>query len=417
MIKQPHAAQKLRSSRQPTIISSMNEPATIETENLQDTQYRRACRKFYHQSTSFISDDDDSRNNDHNEKKKELVHPADLNDHYDTAAVALLLEAIDHLTEGGPESYMEYLREQEKRLNGLFSKFQELVVSCGLPAVGNKDGDNDHSLKTELSDPIKLQRWMTIRNEERCLAHERNIQVRLQRVQELLKEHCDHWNSQAPSKGIKVTTKADLLGINRTMKAFMKKYANDSCVATHPLVAGMRKLLEDQLQVTPSNDSSNDAVCLLWRIDAAVISEAVVANEQGANDGYVRDAITALATFLIWLPNDIDRYEIKDGHKSGDDTSNSERLTFAIQPWLSDRTLEMLLRILPPYKDLHGRPTGNIIEPSLQEDDTLQKEEKDSRSQSLTRITTRLFRENIDGEHDELDFCTVWLHNAMRIFS
>jgi hypothetical protein len=140
--------------------------------------------------------------------------------------------------------------------------------------------------------------------------------------------------------------------------------------------------------------------------DTAVISEAVVAQEQGATDKYVRDAITALTSFLVWIP---DHANVNTSY---------ETLAFAVQPSLSDRTLEMILRIMPLYKDLHGRPTGTITTPRQEaEDSTTSSKNKNGTDHKSIKSATRLVRENVNGEHDELDLCTMWLHNAMRFFS
>jgi hypothetical protein len=146
---------------------------------------------------------------------------------------------------------------------------------------------------------------------------------------------------------------------------------------------------------------------LLWTFNIPVISEAVVAQEQiDATDNYVRDAITTLTNFMAWIPD------------HANVNSSSETLTFAVQPSLSNRTLEMILRILPPYKDLHGLHTGSITTPRREaEDSTTSSKNENGTGRTSMKSATRLVRENVNGEHDELDRCTVWLHNAMHFFS
>jgi hypothetical protein len=398
------------------IMTVQQRTSDSDTETPQEAQYRRACRKFYNQSTSFVSDADSS-DHDIDETQEAMDSHAAIEARHDTVRAALLLDAIDHLTEGGLKSFQQFLRRQQKQMNGSFSKFQELLTLCGLPASFN-EGEKDENLHdSKLLDPTKLERWMSIRNEERRLAHERNIQQRQKRVHELLRQHYRHSGSQKvepssatitaiSSTNVKITTKADLLRIRRASQAFVQKYGNDNCIATHPLIAGMRKLLEQQLHTEISDDNDSNALCLLWMFDTAVISEAVVAQEQGATDKYVRDAITALTSFLVWIP---DHANVNTSY---------ETLAFAVQPSLSDRTLEMILRIMPLYKDLHGRPTGTITTPRQEaEDSTTSSKNKNGTDRKSIKSATRLVRENVNGEHDELDLCTMWLHNAMRFFS
>jgi hypothetical protein len=159
-----------------------------DIETLQEAQYRRACRKFYHKSTSFVSDADSS-DHDVDEKHKAVDYHEAIQARHDTVEAALLLEAIDQVTEGGPTLLRLFLKRQQKQMNGSFSKFQELLTSCNLPASFNEDKKDEDFHDSNFLDPTKLQRWMSIRNKERRLAHERNIQQRQELVHELLLQH------------------------------------------------------------------------------------------------------------------------------------------------------------------------------------------------------------------------------------
>mmetsp|Transcript_8962 Transcript_8962/g.19021 ORF Transcript_8962/g.19021 Transcript_8962/m.19021 type:complete len:158 (+) Transcript_8962:463-936(+) len=72
---------------------------------------------------------------------------------------------------------------------------------------------------------------------------------------------------------------------------------------------------------------------------------------------------------------------------SSSSSSKSRMLAFAVNPTLSDRSLEKILEVLPVDKDLHGRPTGQVVVGGRE-------------------------RTNIDGDMDEIDFCQQVLREA-----
>jgi len=334
----------------------------------QEAEYRRNCRKFYRQSTSFVSDDSgsDDEDGDHkaaavtkeNRKAKKNVHSS-----------TLIVEAVDCLTQGA-ESYQAFLSALAEP-----DALQQLR-NCGLPT-------NASEIHQVLQDATALQRLIAIRTEERKLAHERNMQERLVRVHEtLLKVQQQKKNEKATTTNSgKGTTQHEFRHMQKTLKQFVSTYTS-SCVASHPLLAGMRHLLETQLQ------QQQEASTMAWTLDAAVLSEAVVAQTGGAQDTYIQDAVTALTTFLVWIPakDEESDHQTKNDNSKNTTASSSSELVFAIHPSLSDRTLDQILRMLPSAKDLHGRPTGRV-------------HPMDDKEQFK--------RTNVDGEFDEpFDLCT-----------
>jgi hypothetical protein len=321
------------------------QPQHQETE----AEYRRNCRQFYRQSTSFLSDSDASSSDADEEDGHATRHTSSRNS-------ALVVEAVDRLTESSTSF--------ETLLAALPAEQRTLLQRCGLPT-------DSAAIAQTLSDPAALERLIAIRTEERKVAHERNIQQRLERVQTLFQKAADCQKKYAPTDTPQfVTTQHDLKQMQQTLKTFVKKYAS-SCVASHPLMAGLRCLIENQLEEPQCS--------IAWTFDAAVISEAVVAEHKGASDEYIQQAVTALTSCLVWIPNEENSKEDNDNNNS-----TSSNILLAVDPSLSNRTLQQLLSVLPSFQALDARPTGRV------------------------RPLAARDRTNADGEYDETaeDLCS-----------
>jgi hypothetical protein len=208
------------------------------------------------------------------------------------------------------------------------------------------------------------------------------MQERRQVLQSIWNELVTHQHQQQqPPQG---TTRQQVLLIKQTLRQFVHDYYSSS-IACHSLLAGMRHCLERQL------DQIN-ASCVVWTLDAAVITEAVIAKPQGGSSRYLRHALQALLSFLLGLPC------------HGD---NKEKLQLAVNPSWSDQTLTQILQVLPRPHELQARPTGTFQVPLPHDgnDDIMTQSNPSAKALVLVRT-------NVEGEADEpMDVCSALVKN------
>jgi len=197
--------------------------------------------------------------------------------------------------------------------------------------------------------------------------------------------------------------------IPQQVLSFLQTYfyhhcTNSSHIAACPsFLAGMRQVLERQL-----DDESQPSV--VWILDPVAVlmnssshSFLHYSNHNDEEDGstqqqqqqqqqYMRDAVAALLSFLIFVPQpQLDNIN-----------HHNNKWTLAVQPQLSDRTLHRLLQVLPSPKELQARPTGTFVVAA-------------TAAAASSSSFPQLERTNVQGDQDEpMDVCAVALYNLKQ---
>jgi hypothetical protein len=275
-----------------------------------------------------------------------------------------VVEAVDRLSEGGG-GYAAFLGEQTPAaLSALGEAGLPTTPSDAVASVGAR--------------VLRLARLVAIRAEERRAAHEAGMAERRKALRALLAEVSE---GKGDRGGSFATTRQRARRTRRTVKAFSDAYGGGDCAASHPFLSGMRRVIAIQLS------EEGTAVSVLWTLHGAAIAEAAPDRAAGrlAADQYMRDALVALMSFMLWVPPE-------------DDPKGSlidDMLTFAVDPSLSNRTLAKVIAALPRERDLDGRATGSICVP-------------------YPRDNRALVRTNADGDGDEMDFCCgTWMEGLL----
>lgn len=324
------------------------------------TEFRNQCRKFYRRSTSVIQSSgslpglpgEDATSNG----TDKYLFPK--NDGENDKRSLVVVEAIERLVEQShndsspqqQQSYASFLKAQS-------AENIDILTSCGLPTT------EDGALKIQGE---ALEALIAIRTEERKQAHEVKMLERYHMLQDVLVETTQTSVDANIDPPTFITTRNDLRRMRRITREFVRKY-HESAIASHPFLAGIRKALRMQVG---SNSEVPVECTVVWTLDGAVMTEAVKTSTAGGDDAYVRDAVGVISSFMTWKRN--------YGNESSKDEEH--KLTFEINPTLSDRTLEKLLEVVPKEKNLHGRPTGSFE-------------------------VGKTKRTNIEAEQDEIDFC------------
>ena len=382
-------------------------------------EFRSHCRRFYRQSTSVHQSSSSTCSLTALEDAAAAAGAAD--DTGTTNGRALSIEPSDvgNIKEEGREcrvvvEALERLVEQSHAGAGTtvspYATFLSaqppsniaILSSCGLPTSTTDVAPFLASDNSKVLDEL-----VYIRTQERKLAHEVKMAERYGLLRDLLverssdrsgvstnnghnmnpAERANHIDKGADDTAVAAfaTTREDIRRIRRVIRDFVCTYHEQS-IASHPLLAGMRKVI--QMQLGSDRDAVVDTV--VWTLDGAVLTEAVQTKKCGAggDDAYVRDALGAILSFMVWIVEDKNNGDSeRDRGEGGDSSSKPLPLTFAVNPSLSDRSLEKILEVLPKERDLHGRPTGKVV------------------------VGTRE-RTNIDGDLDEIDFCQQILKEA-----
>lgn len=328
-------------------------------------EFRTQCRQFYRRSTSVVQ----SSGSLPGLLDEEVTSGANMrasNDDQNDQRSRVVMEAIERLVgqthnDAHPTSH-SYSQSYASFLEALSAENVGVLSSCGLPTTD----DDARQIRGEA-----LEQLLAIRAEERKQAHEVKMIERYHMLQDILVELSSHEDKKEDDTQAFVTTRNDLRRIRRTIRDFVRKY-HGSAVASHPFLAGMRKALRMQVGV---NADVPVECAVVWTLDSAVLTEAVKTNKcgGGGDDGYIRDAVDMVLSFMMWKQNDAN----DDAHI----------LTFEVSPILSDRSLDKLLEVLPKEKNLHGRPTGSFD-------------------------VGKTKRINIEGSQDGIDFCAQILREA-----
>ena len=382
----------------------------------QQRRFRQYCRWFYLHSTSIVSeesslhrnDDDDDNNDNDNDNNNKFQQSR------------LILEAIDQLLleqqshcynnqTGGNNNNNINTNNARNADNGTrkSSPYRAFLASqtaedlrvlevCGFPA-------RETDIATKMSDPYFCTSYAKIRSEERRSVHQIQMVERSQRTLRLLNELCgddesesnndddddndDNHNDKIPPvhtdllkaatpqlltpQFTTLTTTATTTTLTRqsarqTIQSFVEKYCEIS-VAFHPLLAGMRKVIEMQLGKHDPSEVKKFAV--VWTFDLGAISEAVLPTTkalgsrsgiEGGNDTCIREALETLLSFLVWHRRFRRRCSGDPPPSAVAAAAAPTTITLEVQPFLSDPSLQRLLRVLPRENQLHARATGTI---------------------------------------------------------
>jgi len=389
-------------------------------------EFRSHCRRFYrrstsvHQSSSSLPGLEDALTaaeaaDGSTDDRAPSVKSPDRNGKEAGGEYRVVVEAVERLIE--EQSHHEQPRSHSSSASptpyATFLSAQSpsdinILASCGLPTSTADIGPFLASSNSKVMDKL-----VTIRTQERKLAHEVKMVERYDMLLDLLVEMasdensaCISTNGHSAASGEHekradtckaatdtsttmaafATTREDVRRIRRTIRSFVQTY-RDHAIASHPLLAGMRKVIQIQL----GSDTEEVTDTVVWTFDSAVLTEAVQTKKcgGGGDDAYVRDALGVIVSFMIWIHDD-DKNDDNSGierREGGSSSSKSRMLAFAVNPTLSDRSLEKILEVLPVDKDLHGRPTGEVVVGGRE-------------------------RTNIDGDMDEIDFCQQVLREA-----
>ena len=386
-------------------------------------EFRSHCRRFYRRSTSVQQSSSslpgfedalaaaEAADGSTNGRARSVKSPDD-NGKEAGGEYRVVVEAVERLVE--EQSHHEQSRSHSSSsasptpyatfLSDRSSSDLDILASCGLPTSTADIGPFLASSNSKVVDKL-----VTIRTQERKLAHEVKMVERYDMLLDLLVEmgsdenntYNISTNGHSTTEGEHekrddtaadttiaafATTREDIRRIRRTIRSFVQTY-RDQAIASHPLLAGMRKVIKIQL----GSDTEAVTDTVVWTLDGAVLTEAVQTKKcgGGGDDAYVRDALGVILSFMVWIHDD-DKNDGNGGIKrreGGSSSGKSRMLTFAVDPTLSDRSLEKIREVLPVDKDLHGRPTGQVAVGGRE-------------------------RTNIDGDMDEIDFCQQILREA-----
>ena len=386
----------------------------FKTSEEQLQQFRRHCKLYYQKSLSMNSDDndDDSHGDDADLKVSKIVLDAFEHHqlHVNQSSVAVSTTTSPSTSSPSPPLLPDHHHE-----------FKDVLKNCGLhhvvlnnkrlsggdeivPGLVNEEersqesdyheSPRDHTeLKNheqQQQQQLLLLEYAKIKNEERRLAHEQQMEIRTQELRSLIYSE----NKKEESSKIDVTSQEGLNEIRLLIRNFVTKYKSN--VGVHSFLGGIRKLMECQLSC------SNDERVQIWKFNALLLSESAIVvtttttttpgNENvtgpSSTSQYMKDAVNVLQSFLIlYYPPTPDEEEGSGtsapapAGKNRDDRVTStvtaaaaaaaaaasnqqveEIVHYCIHPTMSDTFIKILLRELPKPKELETRPTGKIME-------------------------------------------------------
>lgn len=206
---------------------------------------------------------------------------------------------------------------------------------------------------TEKSAPLKkcglvdnpsldIARYANIQREQRCKVHREQMKERQELFMSRLKERLEI--AQNPTAS--VTT-------------FCQKYYTRKDIGTHSLLAGIRRVLEKQMQDNSDCDEIPSGAdgqqlrqqyCLSWTLDVCTITENCIASQ---GDDFIVDAIDMLCALFdsnAVLADTEDRRANEDGSK----------LLFTVKSQLTNSQIQQALGKLPKSCYLEARSSGDI---------------------------------------------------------
>jgi len=165
-----------------------------------------------------------------------------------------------------------------------------------------------------------------IRNEERRKAHELGMKQRCQEFHMILDQ------IPLPHEHNKGST------VNH-VKDFVSAYKKN--IGIHSVFAGMSNLLEAQLK--------NDKKTIFWNFDSATITESFDNSDDSKE--YFEKVATMFLSFLV---------RVEDEEE--DNGVNGNVLCWQVEPSLTRKKMRIFLNCLPLKRDLHAKPTGELIQ-------------------------------------------------------
>ena len=281
-----------------------------------------------------------------------------------------------------------------------------------------------------LEDDALRGEYVRCRDRERDLAHRHGMQERADALLGYLAEAAEDKAARHRGRPDPLwTTRADVAEIRSALTDFARSHGG--CVASHPILAGLRRLLERQV------DEGDDAAAVRWTLDAAALAEGRRAGEGSGgtgSDAFVRetvDMLTCLLTRVVPSDEGLDGVafaeaddDLEVGGLRGSYTSStrasghncdSDRgvrgvppdrasaefpapnecprvIVFEVDRHLSNRFLYRAMLALPRMSELHARPSGTVV------------------------VVKGEARTNVHGYYDETDICFDIVENVINRF-
>lgn len=362
------------------------------TQNQELEAFASYCRIFYLSSLTTAAgnkpDDNNSTSALHgNNIRHEVLTPGD--DHCDDKhnnnvdkieEARVVLQVLDDLCSG-----------QQEKPHVVDVRYQHAVETCNLCSFGY-NADECCSI-TRMG---MLECYIRIRDRERSAAHRIQMRERQIALSDLLlvttnartgltcllstistssseaaaEEVCRNEkatsitdeNRDAPKNKYPLTHRETIQSVTRAIREFVAAYQAN--IGAHPLIAGIQKLLEQQIK--------NDQFLLCWTISGFTLTENCKGggNSDATGMQYMKDAVRVLLLFLDLVEySDVARDDVeKDMDKSGSSSlAVVEEVVMRLQmkDGISNDTLKHLLSVLPDPRKLDARPTGLVSDSSV----------------------------------------------------
>lgn len=332
-------------------------PTETFTEDIDDTterykeqlrQFSQYCHIFYSNSLSVKSITNQTKNPPHQIKKSldfsSSTHDLETRSKTDENSIVETSKAVLQA--------FEIICASRKSLPHCGDQSHYAAIAqCGL-----LDPDFLADIGREKGTSSRLSSYSKARDEERCKVHEYLMKERKHHFMALLEQKTQEENSTDETVALESGPISMMKQWEREnqIKSMAREFSNKykSRIGVHPFLAGLRRLLESQMQHTQQ--------MVYWSFDTAVITE----NCTHGNDALMQDALSLLVTFLQYttskpMQEDQDEY---DKNKYGNDSSNitSNMIHWECKAPISISLLNRILNVLPKWNALDAKPTGTI---------------------------------------------------------
>lgn len=327
-------------------------------------------------SLASLADDED--------EEERQQKPADLEEEKRRGKIAL--EALDRITtahsilrSGTTPEASEKQRLQQEEIYAAFALNNGAVLEeCGLLDLGPfVDAGVSGGDGKEL-----LERYVACRDAVRREAHHSSMLHR----QTVLRELIDEAGRSEIQQLTTVESVRDAMG---KLQHFVRK--NIPRIGTHSLIAGLIRIIDQQLHPVSAEDDAEDATYVVrWTFAGSVLTEACTSEDELE---FAREAVGVLLLVLVSADG---REDVESGVKAveGGGVLDATQLSFDIRKDISNANLRRLLSVLKPERArLETRATGtcSVVDAGM--------------------VCRRL---NVDGRLDEpwpwfaaLEFCNI----------
>ena len=264
--------------------------------------FMKHCQRFYEHSLSSISDNSN------------LYGSENSGQVYDTCTSQKVMNAFNDMLSGQRNVSVE----------------NSAMVQCGFNSITDKE----------------LLEFSKVRDDIRRRAHEKGMKERRNMFLEILNE-----NNSSSVLDRKDNPENIYAGYETCVKDFASNYKKN--IGIHPLLAGVRHLLQSQI-------NHIDRI-VIWKFYSTSITEAIDTNNstsmtENSDNSFIfmSESVVMLHSFLVRA--------IEEEEKETIDVSYEEIVScWKVKKSLNKRKMKRLLSFLPKMKELHAKPTGEIL--------------------------------------------------------